>query len=74
MARESGSSSSYVDRNTVKAMEMTRAENAKRRLFADNLLQYSAVMFQQWSLPTITNITEMRLEFLEKDQMNRIVE
>lgn len=52
---------------------MTWGEHAKRRLFTENLLQDSAALFPQWLLRNITNIVEMKLEFLEKDEPNLIM-
>lgn len=40
----------------------------------DSFRHKSAVLFQHCLLGTVTNIEEMRLEFLEKDETQRIME
>ena len=53
--------------------KMTWAEFSKRRLYTDNMLLNSGTLLQQWMLRTVLGIEDMRLQFLERDQRNRLV-
>lgn len=55
-------------------LKLTWAHNSKHRLYSDNILQDSGPLSQQCLLRTITNIEDMRLEFIERDQTNSIAE
>ena len=58
--------------NTLKYCKMTRATNAKRRLYTDNILLNSGSLLEQWVLRTYINVENMRLQFLESDQKKRV--
>lgn len=71
--RAAGGSSSK-DSNMVKLYNLSWVAHCKRRLNSDSLLLYSAGFFQQCRLRTATNMQDLRLYFLEKEQMQRIGE
>ena len=53
---------------------MTWAENAKWRLYTDNILLNCGPLFQMSVLRTMTNIEDVRHQFLEREQRSRLVE
>lgn len=73
-ARSGAGTSSDVDSNLQRMRKIKWAEDFKRILFIDNIPHYSGTLFQEWLLRTINKIEDMRLEFLQRDQTNRIVE
>ena len=58
--------------NERNVKKMTWAENAKRRLYTDNMLLNCGPLLQMWVLRTMTNIEDVRLQFLEREQRSRI--
>ena len=59
-------------RNEHRYRQLTWAAHSERWLYTDNLLLNSGSLLQQWVLRTQTNIEDLRLQFLEKDQMKRM--
>lgn len=68
----SAGGSSSVNGAMVKVYRMAWAEHRKRRLYKGNFLHESAALFQQWLLRAFTNTEDVRPEFLEKEQTERI--
>ena len=62
------------DRSEVDAKSLTWAEFTKRRLYTDNILLNSGVVLQQWILRSAINIEDIRLRYIETEQMRMVEE
>lgn len=67
-------SSSVSNCNMMKVNNLTWSEHRNRKLYIDYFLIGNVNLFQQWLLRTVKSIEDMRLEFLEKGQTQRIVQ
>ena len=69
-----GRGASRGETTNEKNVKMTWAENAKGRLYTDKILLNCGSLLQMWVLRTMTNIEDVRLQFLEREQRSRLVE
>lgn len=69
-----GAGSSSTSGYMVKVYILSWAEDSKLKLYTDNIFLEFGLLLQQWVLQTAANIKDIRLEFMDKEKTQRIVQ